>query len=511
MYAPLVDLVALPLTAALGVFSGWFTCRHARMNATQQQLERDGAKIRDVLSGFNRLASVVASDIRSHKRSLAHIADELTAIDLGEARCVAEVVQTLVKKNQEMEQRLLDTESKLVQLTRELEARSAEASTDSLTNLANRRAFNDELARRYAEHERNQRPMSVLFVDVDHFKQFNDSHGHLAGDAVLRCVSAVLRQTVRGMDMVARYGGEEFSVVLPNTPLVAAVAVAERARAAIERMECHFEGKVYSISVSAGVAELRPGEQTSALLSRADACMYAAKAAGRNCTHYHDGTEIRCATANVRAKKPRRRSEDKTTATASVVLAAPAGETTAAPPAVKSVGVEIAALGDRSAFCHAVRSRLAEWKREGGRLCIALVAIDKDSIPSGSDITLRELVHSTVARQLIAAVREMDVVGAYTEECFGVLLVRAGLHQAPHIAGRLHRLVSGCTVTWNEQPVRLAICIGLAEVQEGDDTVQLIGRAEQAMHAAFQAGGGCTYLHTGHDIVDAAAPAATGL
>src|SRR6185503_7619557 len=105
--------------------------------------------------------------------------------------------------------------------------------TDALTGLANRRAFDDELNRRFAEWQRRKTMFSLLILDVDHFKKFNDTHGHQAGDAVLTGVAATLRQTFREMDLVARYGGEEFAAILPVTNLTEALRAAERARAAI--------------------------------------------------------------------------------------------------------------------------------------------------------------------------------------------------------------------------------------------------------------------------------------
>ena len=168
---------------------------------------------------------------------------------------MADALKRLLEVNQEMEERILSAETKLEEQTKQLAAKSQEAQTDSLTQLVNRRSFREELERRYQESQRTQRPLSVLLMDIDHFKQFNDKHGHQVGDEVLRSVAATLHQTVRSMDIVARYGGEEFGVVLPNTPVVVAVAVAERLREAIERLEVRYDSQVYRVTVSMGAAE----------------------------------------------------------------------------------------------------------------------------------------------------------------------------------------------------------------------------------------------------------------
>ncbi len=518
MYIGIIDSVALPLAAALGVFSGWYACRVVGVNHAKVRLEGEAERVREVLVGFNRLATVMVSDLRSHKRTITQLSEELRSIDLGEAKAVAEVVARLIQVNDETQQRLLEAETKLEQQARELQAMATEASTDSLTNLANRRAFNEELARRFAEHERTQRPLSVLFIDVDHFKQFNDQHGHLAGDAVLRAVASALRQTVRNMDMVSRYGGEEFAVVLPNTPTVSAVAVAERARMAIENMTIRYEGSDYQITVSAGVAELRSSEQVAMLLRRADESLYASKTAGRNVTHYHDGREIRPANSLLTSLPPAEAVSPALPAPAAVQPEFAATETVepAAPveeirrprvarprPAPDRSALEpsnaepFTAVCDRSAFCHAVRSRLAEWKRGGGRLTVAIARIDDWKEDGEVEARLRELVQNTVGRQLVAAVREMDVVGKYSDHTFGILLPRIALADAGQVARRLHHFVRDCTVMWNEKRIPLTISLGLAEVQEGDDIVRLIERANEAMASARQCGGQRTFLHTG--------------
>jgi diguanylate cyclase (GGDEF)-like protein len=124
----------------------------------------------------------------------------------------------------------------------------------------------------------------VLFVDLDHFKQINDSHGHPVGDAVLRGMAQRMREVLRsGVDWMARYGGEEFLVVLPETTLDAAVAAAERLRLCIESEPIHIpDGPTLNVTSSFGVTTCRADEDSEALLVRADALLYEAKLGGRN-------------------------------------------------------------------------------------------------------------------------------------------------------------------------------------------------------------------------------------
>jgi diguanylate cyclase len=128
-------------------------------------------------------------------------------------------------------------------------------------------------------------PLCILIGDVDHFKKFNDTWGHATGDQVLRLVAQCFKANTKGRDTAARYGGEEFVVALPQTTLANAITVAEHIRAAVESKKIvkRSTGETLgSISLSIGVAQFKLGEQISETLSRADACLYAAKRSGRN-------------------------------------------------------------------------------------------------------------------------------------------------------------------------------------------------------------------------------------
>ena len=155
--------------------------------------------------------------------------------------------------------------------------------TDGLTKLHNHRYFHDQLVKEVRRAERAGAPLALILADIDHFKRWNDELGHAAGDQILRKVAEVLSQTVRDADLLARYGGEEFAVLAPDTDLPAAIALAERLRAAISRTP-FFLGLPAghsAVSASFGVAVLRTDGRT--LFDEADAALYAAKEGGRDC------------------------------------------------------------------------------------------------------------------------------------------------------------------------------------------------------------------------------------
>jgi diguanylate cyclase (GGDEF)-like protein len=155
--------------------------------------------------------------------------------------------------------------------------------TDGLTGVHNRRYFESRCAEEVQAARRSGLPLVCLLLDVDHFKRINDTHGHPAGDAVLRYVARLIRAQLRGSDGVARYGGEEFVLLLPGTPLPAALETAERIRRVIAAQSMPVQApEPLRITVSIGVAALVAGEEPAALVLRADQALYTAKQGGRN-------------------------------------------------------------------------------------------------------------------------------------------------------------------------------------------------------------------------------------
>jgi diguanylate cyclase (GGDEF)-like protein len=158
------------------------------------------------------------------------------------------------------------------------------ATRDGLTGLANRRCFDDTLQAEWARALRQVQPLSLLMVDVDNFKAYNDAHGHLGGDECLKRVARAVASEMRANDLVARYGGEEFAVVLPNQSLKGAAIVAERIRSRVEQLQlpCRFAAGHVTVSIGAATAIAGPDNHANQLVAIADAALYRAKHLGRN-------------------------------------------------------------------------------------------------------------------------------------------------------------------------------------------------------------------------------------
>jgi diguanylate cyclase len=205
---------------------------------------------------------------------------------------VRSIVETVAKSTRQMrdtnkvlEERLATSKSEISNLQHSLEAMRAESLTDPLTGLGNRKYFDRMIETAVQTSLANNEPLSLLMFDIDHFKSFNDSYGHLTGDQVLRLVGQSLKELVKGQDITARYGGEEFAVVLPNTALRHALSVADQLRRTVMAKELKKKstGELLGrVTISVGVSLLRPIDDTDALIERADACLFAAKRSGRN-------------------------------------------------------------------------------------------------------------------------------------------------------------------------------------------------------------------------------------
>jgi diguanylate cyclase len=189
--------------------------------------------------------------------------------------------------NQQLEARLKETRGEIETLRETLECVRVEAITDPVTGIANRKHFQDMLQKSVETADAQKTPLSLIVIDIDHFKRFNDLYGHLTGDQVLRLVSMTMREQVKSKATLARFGGEEFGIILPETELADARSIAEDIRRSVlsrELVKRSTGESLGKITVSIGVAAFRQAELVTTFLERADQCMYVAKRTGRNRT-----------------------------------------------------------------------------------------------------------------------------------------------------------------------------------------------------------------------------------
>ncbi len=191
----------------------------------------------------------------------------------------------MLDANRQLEKQLEKTNHELDELRHQLEEARFEAATDALTGLANRKAFDNAIQQQLNDARETGAEMCLIMADVDHFKHFNDKHGHLIGDKLLRFVATILKDSLKGQDLVARFGGEEFAILLPNTPLRGALAVAESLRARVQSQRLRrtdTQQPIGGVTLSLGVATSKPNDTPETLIARADTALYHSKHLGRN-------------------------------------------------------------------------------------------------------------------------------------------------------------------------------------------------------------------------------------
>ncbi|HEY1097260.1 MAG TPA: diguanylate cyclase [Alphaproteobacteria bacterium] len=200
-------------------------------------------------------------------------------------KALVEDTKRMMNDNQKLEQKLNESSLEMQEMRDNIESLKREALTDSLTNLSNRKAFDREMKNRTGESLSSGKPLSLLMVDIDHFKQFNDTYGHQVGDQVLRLVANVMQNSVKPYEMVARYGGEEFSVILPGSKLRDAEKIANKIREKIAVKDIFNQAKQENmghLTISIGAAQYKASEPVTSLIERADRALYKAKELGRN-------------------------------------------------------------------------------------------------------------------------------------------------------------------------------------------------------------------------------------
>jgi diguanylate cyclase len=284
--------VIAALSAAVGYMSAvLFNHRQIAAEREDNKLshELERKELTEFMQHVQGIASNVDEQVDRHTSNLTAINQNMAESLPTDPKVVLRAVKQLVEANVQLHGELTSAQVQIDTKQQQLESYMAEARTDTLTGVSNRRAFDEQVHRLFALRERRYSDLCLLLADIDHFKLFNDYHGHQVGDEMLQRVARTFELATRSSDIVCRYGGEEFAILLPRTRLQDALRVAERARTAVEALRCDIGDIELHVTVSIGAVELRSDESIADFVKRGDQALYAAKQAGRNCV-WHEPT-----------------------------------------------------------------------------------------------------------------------------------------------------------------------------------------------------------------------------
>ena len=254
-------------------------------NQLRQELLMMMAPIIGSLVDIAGKTAISKHELEDHIQALAKTSDPRETLQIA-ANILSET-RKFVAEAQEFESSLNQTTREIRYLKDELENARKQATIDVLTGLSNRRAFDEALTEAKQANDKQSENFCLMIIDIDHFKQVNDNHGHLVGDKVLIGVARQMMKNMRGGDFLARFGGEEFAVILRETPITGAFTVSENLRKSIERLKLkHVKSGelIENVTVSIGVANFRRGESEVEFIARCDEALYRAKSHGRNRT-----------------------------------------------------------------------------------------------------------------------------------------------------------------------------------------------------------------------------------
>jgi diguanylate cyclase len=272
-------------TVSSEIFRQFFALEHEQsaLNEAATKLEIEIGKVLEKLSNAGDDAAAYGKTLEMFSGNLGDdgSSDDLKSIMSGVLAATREMEQ----HNKLLEGELNNSSEEVDRLKTDLEHMRHEATTDALTGIANRKKFDEDMRRAVTEAMEEGADLCLIMMDIDHFKNFNDTYGHQVGDQVLKLLANTLKEGTKGQDTAARYGGEEFAIILPLTDLDGAFRLADNLRKTISSKELRnrtTNEKLGQITVSAGLAQFDMGEPINQFIARADEALYMAKHAGRN-------------------------------------------------------------------------------------------------------------------------------------------------------------------------------------------------------------------------------------
>jgi diguanylate cyclase len=450
-------------------------------------LDRQQRIYRQVLSSLEVLAAELAGEIKGHGQRLKDISGELSGGPDQTVAGVAGAVTQILDATDDVQARITATQERIAKQAEGVQMQAILTHTDLLTSLPNRRALETEL-RRLASPSGRKPLATLFFINLDDFSHVNSEYGHQGGDVILRQAAGILKGLVRGRDMVARYCGDTFAVLLNQTTVHDALPLAERIRKQLQDTEFSHGTHPLRVTASIGIAQLHPEEMAAAETSRADQALQAAKQAGGNVCFRHDGENCHPVSAAFHAKQAGAAEE-------SLSLAALWRDSTAAGTDTGQAEQEPELVTDptlsgRTLFAANLSRRLAEWKRGGASVSVAVLRVDQmDELVARFGDEGRTFLRQVLGRLLEATTREMDERCEFEDGLFALLLPGADEENALGVADRLCSQVRQCKVRMGNDLWDLTASIGVAHGSVSVRVMDIMLSAEDALNSAIERGG----------------------
>jgi diguanylate cyclase len=455
-------------------------------------LDRQKHVYRKVLSSLELLAAQLVQDVEGHGRRLKDISSDIQDGSEPSIASVTGAVTQILDATEDIQRRVATAETRIAEQADTVQMQAILSHTDLLTSLPNRRAFEAELERA-ATRSKNRAPMcTVMFVDLDKFARVNTEYGHEGGDVIMRQAAGIIKAMMRGKDTVARYGGDMFAVLLNETTLHDALPMAERIRKVIEKKQFSQGSRPLHVTASLGLAQLHPEEMLDADVTRIEAALNAAQESGGNICYRHDGQSCFPVSSAFHAKESEPGPE-------SISLASIWRDSTVPAEAKADVSVDVAAaakreedpvLSGRSLFASNLSRRLAEWKRGGNAVSVAVMQVDQMlELVSRFGDQGESFLRQVMGRLLEAATRDMDERCEFEDGLFALLLPGTDEANALAVVDRLRWQIRQCKVRMGNDLWDLTASIGLAHCTVASRVMDIMRSAEAAMQEAARLGG----------------------